>query len=85
MTGEETLFTDGVWRIKRFTYPSFQGMGEDSYIYVAHYCTAGRSGSPIKGWVGTHYHYKSMSEPCYVCNGVPPEGLQGMFATLTIL
>lgn len=85
MVGQEVLFTDGDWRVQKFTYPGWRGVGEDSYIYVAHYCTAGRSGYPIKGWVGMHYCYNSMRAPCYVCERVPPAGLQGLFATLTTL
>ena len=72
----EIYLRDGDWRITKFTYP------DGSYLYIEHYCTAGRGRAITKGWVGMHYNYASMSKPCYVCSKVPPDGLQGLFAML---
>ncbi len=75
-TNEEIFFTDGDWRIARFTYT----LG--SYLSIQHYCTAGRSDNLAKGWVGMYYHYRGLKETCYICNRLPPDELQGMFIML---
>ncbi len=70
----DVLITEGDWRIKRFTYHT------GHYYSLAHYCTAGRSGFPFKGWVAMYYH--KVVDPCYVCARVPPDGIQGAFAMI---
>jgi len=74
--GETILHTEGDWRIANFVY------GTGHYFSVQHYCTAGRAGSHKKGWVGMYYHRRGLKESCYVCNRVPPDGLQGAFIML---
>jgi len=72
----DILHTEGDWRISKFSY--YKG----SYLCIQHYCTAGRGGSHFKGWVGTYYNFRSLTEPCYVCELLPPPGLQGAFIML---
>ena len=73
---DDVLITEGDWRIQRFSYH------RGHYYSLAHYCTAGRSGSLLKGWVGMYYHHIGAWHPCYVCDRVPPDGIQGAFAMI---
>ncbi len=75
-TNTETLHTEGDWRIANFTYPG------DNYLSIQHYCTAGRGNSTKKGWVGMYYNVNGLKEPCYACNRIPPDGIQGAFIML---
>lgn len=72
-SSEEVYYTEGDWRVTEFKYVG------GSYMSIQHHCTAGRSGSHIPGWTGMYYNYNGLNEPCYVCNRVPPEGIQGIF------
>lgn len=74
--GTTVYFTEGDYRVTDFHW------AEGSYLSVQHFCTAGRSGSPIKGWVGQYYQHAQFKEPCYVCGRIPPNGIQGVFAML---
>lgn len=75
MSRDDVLITEGDWRIERFSY-------HIGYYYsIAHYCTAGRPGSALKEWVSMYYHHKFI-DPCYVCDRVPPDGIQGAFAMI---
>ncbi len=72
----DILISEGDWRVQRFSWH------DGSYISVQHYCTAGRSGSLFRGWVGMYYGYSNFTEPCYVCARVPAEKIQVVFTLL---
>ena len=76
MASTEVYITDGDHRVVEYIY----GSGPyERYLSVEHYCTAGRSGSTKKGWVGAYYVTEHLTKPCYVCERVPPDGIQAVF------
>jgi len=72
----EIYITEGNYRVADFKYPG------GSYLSVQHYCTAGRAGSDLKGWVGQYYQHTQFEEPCYICGCTPPEGIQAVFCMM---
>jgi hypothetical protein len=73
----ETLLTEGRWRVSKWV-TSYEGYP----IYeIQHSCIY--AGGEKSAWCTHVFHPTSRGEPCSVCDGAAPEGIQSSFWFLT--